>query len=402
MATLNFLNASVQGTRTVQQPVLEPGQITVVRNYIDCTQQSIDAGDGDVAQVVQVPAETLVLDCFLHATTAETADATCDLGYGSDADYWGANLNLDVTGAVPTILTGSTTWDAGSIAAAPAMLSGTATWDAGSIPSAPAMLSGTATWDAAAIAMGSMEAKDITVTGAAVGDRVIVTPSIDVTDLTLTATVTAANTVTAVLANNTAGAVDLAPMTITAYVISGAAMEAKEITVTGAALGDRVIVTPSVDVADLTLTGFVTAADTVTAVLSNTTGAAVDLASMTITAYVISGTSIEAKDITVAGASLGDKVTAIPSIDVTDLMISASVTAEDTVTVVLSNTTGTAVNLASMTMSVVVDKGNKRGQPLYFSSADTIDITAKTTNGDVDIDGFQGYVIATMLSFKQR
>jgi hypothetical protein len=230
MATLNFLNASVQGTRTVQQPVLEPGQITVVRNYIDCTQQAIDAGAGDVAQVVQVPAETLVLDCFLQASTAETADATCDLGYGSDADYWGANLNLDVTGVVPTVLTGSTTWDAASIA---------------------------------------------------------------------------------------------------------------------------------------------TAAE-------------------------------EAKDITVAGASLGDLVSAIPSIDVTDLVVSATVTAEDTVTVVLANNTGVAVDLASMTMSVVVDKGNKRGQPLYFSSADTIDITAKTTNGDVDIDGFQGYVIATMLSFKQR
>jgi hypothetical protein len=316
MATLNFLNASVQGTRSVQQPVLEPGQITVVRNYIDCTQQTIDAGDGDVAQVVQVPAETLVLDCFLQASTAETADATCDLGYGSDADYWGANLNLDVTGAVPTILTGSDTWDASSI------------------PAAPAMLSGTATWDAASIADGDEEAQ--------------------------------------------------------------------EITVTGAALGDRVIVTASIDLADLILSGSVTAADTVTAVLANNTGGAIDLASMTVTAYVISGTSIEAKDITVAGASLGDKVTAIPSIDVTDLMISASVTAEDTVTVVLSNTTGAAVDLASMTMSVVVDKGNKRGQPLYFSSADTIDITAKTTNGDVDIDGFQGYVIATMLSFKQR
>jgi hypothetical protein len=108
----------------------------------------------------------------------------------------------------------------------------------------------------------------------------------------------------------------------------------------------------------------------------------------------------EAKDITVAGASLGDLVSAIPSIDVTDLVVSATVTAEDTVTVVLANNTGGAVDLASMTMSVVVDKGNKRGQPLYFSSADTIDITAKTTNGDVDIDGFQGYAIATMLRFK--
>lgn len=82
------------------------------------------------------------------------------------------------------------------------------------------MLDGSATWNAASIADGDMEAKDITVTGAALGDFVLVSPSIDVTDLQLTGTVTAADTVTAVLSNSTGGAVDLASMTVYARVFT--------------------------------------------------------------------------------------------------------------------------------------------------------------------------------------
>ena len=54
--------------------------------------------------------------------------------------------------------------------------------------------------------------------------------------------------------------------------------EALEITVEGAALGDFVLASLSVDVADLALSGAVTAADTVTLVLSNNTGGPVNLA----------------------------------------------------------------------------------------------------------------------------
>lgn len=81
------------------------------------------------------------------------------------------------------------------------------------------VLAGSTTWDAGSIAVGAMEAKDVTVTGAALGDFVLAAPSIDVTDLTISASVTAANTVTVVLANNTAGAVDLASMTIAVKVL---------------------------------------------------------------------------------------------------------------------------------------------------------------------------------------
>jgi hypothetical protein len=70
------------------------------------------------------------------------------------------------------------------------------------------------TWDAASIADGDEEAKDVTVTGAAIGDYAVASLSIDIADLMLDAQVTAANTVTCVLSNNTGGAVDLASATV--------------------------------------------------------------------------------------------------------------------------------------------------------------------------------------------
>lgn len=76
-----------------------------------------------------------------------------------------------------------------------------------------------ATWDAGSIPDGDEEAKEVTVTGAALGDFACVSLSIDVADLVLDAQVTAANTVTCVLANNTGGAIDLASATVYVMVI---------------------------------------------------------------------------------------------------------------------------------------------------------------------------------------
>jgi len=81
------------------------------------------------------------------------------------------------------------------------------------------MLDGSVTWDAASIADGDEVAQEVTVTGAALGDFVLSSLSIDVADLVLSGAVTAANTVTLVLANNTGGAIDLASATAYARVI---------------------------------------------------------------------------------------------------------------------------------------------------------------------------------------
>jgi len=64
-------------------------------------------------------------------------------------------------------------------------------------------LYGSATWNPGSIAKGDMEAKAVTVTGAALGDYALASFSIDIADLILDAQVTAANTVTCVLTNTT-------------------------------------------------------------------------------------------------------------------------------------------------------------------------------------------------------
>lgn len=76
------------------------------------------------------------------------------------------------------------------------------------------VFSATGVWDAASILDGDEVVDTITVAGVALGDIVLgVSASVSAADLTLTANVTAANTVTVSLANNTGAAVDLASAT---------------------------------------------------------------------------------------------------------------------------------------------------------------------------------------------
>lgn len=63
--------------------------------------------------------------------------------------------------------------------------------------------------------------------------------------------------------------------------------ESVNVTVTGAALGDFCLVSLGVDVQDLQVTAAVTAADTVTVTVSNSTGVTVDLASTTVRVRVL-------------------------------------------------------------------------------------------------------------------
>lgn len=71
----------------------------------------------------------------------------------------------------------------------------------------------------AATGSGTFSATDITVTGAALGDVVLSSFNVDATDAVVTASVTAANTVTVVVLNNTAGAVNLAAGKLILYVL---------------------------------------------------------------------------------------------------------------------------------------------------------------------------------------
>jgi len=71
----------------------------------------------------------------------------------------------------------------------------------------------------AATGSGTFSATDVTVTGAALGDVVLASFNLDATDAVVTAAVTAANTVTVVVLNNTAGAVNLGAGILRLYVL---------------------------------------------------------------------------------------------------------------------------------------------------------------------------------------
>ncbi len=181
--TYDFITGTITGRQTAVQKNRISDELHVLRGELNCAYQTINAGEADVAQVIAIPAGTTVLSCFARVITAETADGSIDLGYGSDADYWGSCLHVDATGTCNTVLTGSTTWDAGSIAD------------------------------------GDEEAQDVTVVGVALGDPVLVTMGVDVADLVVQASVTAEDTVTVLLANNTGGAIDLASTTVEVMIL---------------------------------------------------------------------------------------------------------------------------------------------------------------------------------------
>ena len=81
-------------------------------------------------------------------------------------------------------------------------------------------LSVSAAWNPASILDGNEEALAVTVPGAELGDFALASLSLDVADLQLSADVTAADTVTCVLANNTGGAVDIGAATVRVVVWS--------------------------------------------------------------------------------------------------------------------------------------------------------------------------------------
>lgn len=132
-----------------------------------------------------------------------------------------------------------------------------------------------------------------TVTGAALGDYVLVSHSLDVQDITVTAYVQATDTVEVRFQNEGAATVNLASGTVTVTVLdstaaAGGYRATQSITCLGAALGDFVLVSHSLDAQDITVTAYVQAADTVEVVFNNISGtAAVNLASGTVTVLVL-------------------------------------------------------------------------------------------------------------------
>lgn len=78
----------------------------------------------------------------------------------------------------------------------------------------PAPLTGSVVWDPSSLTTLTQTVTTVTVTGAALGSLVDVSFSLDLQGQTLTAYVSAANTITVVLFNSTAGTLNLASGTI--------------------------------------------------------------------------------------------------------------------------------------------------------------------------------------------
>lgn len=73
-------------------------------NIVDCANRNLDAGEDDVGQVLNIPANTWVVRVLLRTITAETANGTVDLGHGGNPDVWGDALAIDAAAGIVATL----------------------------------------------------------------------------------------------------------------------------------------------------------------------------------------------------------------------------------------------------------------------------------------------------------
>lgn len=95
--TYNFTNGSIDGQTVPRVKTAEENEVFFLRNIVDFSKQTIEAGAADVAQVINIPADTTVITAWLRIITAETTNGTVDLGYGANPDIWGDALAVDTT-----------------------------------------------------------------------------------------------------------------------------------------------------------------------------------------------------------------------------------------------------------------------------------------------------------------
>jgi len=98
--TTNWTDASIDGVDKPHSKTPKSGEVFVLRNIVDFTKTNLNAGNADVAQVLNVPAGTIVWYVLVRVITSETTNGTVDLGYGGTAgtvNVWGNALDIDST-----------------------------------------------------------------------------------------------------------------------------------------------------------------------------------------------------------------------------------------------------------------------------------------------------------------
>ena len=247
----------------------------------------------------------------------------------------------------------------------------------------------------------------VVVPGAELGDFAMVSHEVDIVGVTLTAYVSAADTVSVRFQNESGtNPVDLgAAVTLRVVVIprrevydvfgphalfgsatvdvasllDAAGATSSGITVTGAALGDFVLFSHGVDLQGISATAYVQAADTVEVRFQNESGGTLDLASTTTRVLVLPAAYVyeafagqaligqatfdpaasadgagETATVTVGGAKLGDFCIASFSLDLQDYTVTSYVSAANTVKVRFQNEGGATLNIASGTLRATV------------------------------------------------
>ena len=102
-----FYNGSIEGQMVPPKTTPTENSTFILRNIVDFSKQTLEAGESDVAQVLLIPAYTTVISCWLRIITAETTNGTVDLGYAA-GNTWGDALALD--GSVGDILGATNNW----------------------------------------------------------------------------------------------------------------------------------------------------------------------------------------------------------------------------------------------------------------------------------------------------
>ncbi len=102
--TYNFMDGSIDGQPVIPDNLPNTTGVYARSQIVDCANQTLDAGEDDVGQILNIPADTWVLRVLLRTITAETANGTVDLGTDLNPDVWGDALAIDAAaGEVATL-----------------------------------------------------------------------------------------------------------------------------------------------------------------------------------------------------------------------------------------------------------------------------------------------------------
>lgn len=99
-STYNFTDGSLGGQIIPPNTQTCENNTTVLRNILDFSSQNLDAGEGDIAVALNIPAGTTVLNSFIRVMTADDANATVDLGYTGAVATWGDGVALSTADVI--------------------------------------------------------------------------------------------------------------------------------------------------------------------------------------------------------------------------------------------------------------------------------------------------------------